>query len=144
MNQSARMSTRALPDANPSSIDREADLAKSFGEALFGARTRARLSQAALATKAGVAAGYMCDLENSRRPPPPRRTALRIASALHLASEQAEQLVALAEAERAASTLDAHLAPGVRKLLAEIRSAAPQLPREAVEDLRARLREVSM
>lgn len=93
---------------------------------------------------AKVASGYFSEIENGRRLAPPRATAMRIAGALKLPPEEVEQLVALAEAERAASTHDAHLAPGIRQLLAEIRSAAPQLPREAVEHLRARLREVSM
>ena len=117
---------------------------RCFGEAVFTRRTELGLSQAAVAGAAKVAAGYFSEIENGRRLAPPRATAMRIAGALRLCAEQAQQLVALAEAERAASTHDAHLAPGVRKLLAEIRSAAPQLPREAVEDLRARLREVSM
>lgn len=134
---------RALPLSNRSSSDRDAGLAKDFGEAVYCARTRAGLSQTALAIKAGIAAGYMCDLENGRRVAPPRATALRIAGALQLRPEQVQQLVALAEAERAGATHDAHLAPGVRQLLAEIRSAAPQLPPEAVEQLRTRLREVS-
>lgn len=117
---------------------------RSFGEAVFTHRTQLGLSQAAVAGAAKVAAGYFSEIENGRRVAPPRATAMRIAGALQLRPAQVQQLVALAEAERAASTHDAHLAPGVRQLLAEIRSAAPQLPREAVEHLRARLREVSM
>ncbi|MFG6464980.1 helix-turn-helix domain-containing protein [Roseateles sp. BYS87W] len=117
---------------------------RCFGEEVFTRRTELGLSQAVVASAAKVAAGYFSEIENGRRLAPPRTTAMRIAGALKLRDEQAQQLVALAEAERAASTHDAHLAPGVRKLLAEIRSAAPQLPREAVEHLRARLREVSM
>jgi len=116
----------------------------SFGEAVFTHRTQLGISQAAVAGAAKVAAGYFSEIENGRRVAPPRATAVRIATALQLRPEHVQQLVALAEAERAASTHDAHLAPGVRQLLAEIRSAAPQLPREAVEHLRARLREVSM
>lgn len=117
---------------------------RCFGEAVFTRRTELGLSQAVVAGAAKVAAGYFSEIENGRRLAPPRATAMRIAGALKLCAQQAQQLVALAEAERAASTHDAHLAPGVRKLLAEIRSAAPQLPVNAVEDLRARLREVSM
>lgn len=116
----------------------------SFGEAVFTHRTQLGISQAAVAGVAKVAAGYFSEIENGRRIAPPRATAMRIASALKLRPEQVQQLVAIAEAERAASTHDAHLAPDIRQLLAEIRSAAPQLPREAVEHLRARLREVSM
>lgn len=119
-------------------------LPRSFGEAVFTRRTRLGLSQAAVSCAARVASGYLSDIENGRRLAPPRATAMRIAGALQLGPEQVQQLVALAEAERAASTHDAHLAPGVRQLLAEIRSAAPQLHGEAVEHLRARLREVSM
>jgi transcriptional regulator with XRE-family HTH domain len=117
---------------------------RSFGEAVFTRRTQLGLSQAAVSCAAKVASGYFSEIENGRRLAPPRATAMRIACSLQLGPEQVQQLVALAEAERAASTHDAHLAPGVRQLLAEIRSAAPQLPREAVEHLRARLREVSM
>lgn len=117
---------------------------RPFGEAVFTRRTQLGLSQAAVSCAAKVASGYFSEIENGRRLAPPRATAMRIAGALKLPPEEVEQLVALAEAERAASTHDAHLAPGIRQLLAEIRSAAPQLPREAVEHLRARLREVSM
>ena len=119
-------------------------LPESFGEAVFTRRTRLGLSQAAVSRTARLTSGYFSEIENGRRLAPPRTTAMRIAGALRLCAEQAQQLVALAEAERAASTHDAHLAPGVRQLLAEIRSAAPLLPRGAVEHLRARLREVSM
>lgn len=119
-------------------------LPASFGEAVFTHRTRLGLSQAAVSCAAKVASGYFSEIENGRRLAPPRATAMRIAGALQLRPEQVQQLVALAEAERAASTHDAHLAPGIRQLLAEIRSAAPQLPREAVEHLRAWLREVCM
>lgn len=107
-------------------------------------RTELGHSQAAVASAAKVAAGYFSEIENGRRLAPPRATAMRIAVALKLCAEQAQQLVASAEAERAASTHDAHLSPGVQQLLAEIRAAAPQLPREAVEYLRVQLREVSM
>lgn len=127
----------------PSAAVGSGSLPASFGEAVFTYRTRLGLSQAAVACKAKVAAGYFSEIENCRRIAPPRATAIRIASALRLRTDQAQQLVALAEAERAASTHDAHLPPSVRQLLAEIRSAAPQLHREAVEHLRARLREVS-
>lgn len=111
---------------------------------VFTRRTRLGLSQAAVSCAAKVASGYFAEIENGRRLAPPHATAMRIAGELQLRAEQAQQLVALAEAVRAALTHDAHLAPGVLQLLTEIRSAAPQLPREAVEHLRARLREVSM
>ena len=119
-------------------------LPASFGEAVFALRTRLGLSQAAVSCAAKVASGYFSEIENGRRVAPPRATAMRIAIALQLRADQVHQLVALADAERAASTHDAHLAPDVRQLLAEIRTAAPELRREAVEYLRARVREVSM
>lgn len=116
----------------------------SFGEAVYAHRTRLGLSQASLSASAGISGGYLSEVENGKRKAPPYATALRLARALQLGAEQAGRLAAIAAAERAASTLDVHLTPSARQLLAEIRMAAPLLPQNVIESLRARVREVSM
>ena len=119
----------------------EPSRATSFGAAVLALRNRLGKSQAAVAAAARLAAGYYSDIENNRRPAPPRPTALRIAAALSLGPEQTACLVALADVERAAVLTDAHLAPEVRALLRAVRLAAPRLTPSAVSRMRQTLQE---
>jgi ribosome-binding protein aMBF1 (putative translation factor) len=132
----------------PGSALRDSDFstshATSFGEAVHKRRIELGLSQSAVSSAASVAAGYLSEIESGKRLAPRRAAALRIARALGFGSCEEQRLLALAEVERAASTHDAHLSPGVRKLLAEIRMTAPQMRPEAVECLRVLVREISM
>jgi transcriptional regulator with XRE-family HTH domain len=140
-----------MPKVTPSICpgpDQPADLsgfelsgATSFGTAVLALRNRLGKSQSAVATAARLAAGYYSDIENNRRPAPPRPTALRIAAALSLAPEQAACLAGLADVERAAVRTDAHLAPEVRALLRAVRLAAPRLTPAAVSRVRQALQE---
>jgi len=113
----------------------------SFGTALRAVRTGLGASQSSVAFVARLGSGYYSEIENNRRPAPPRPTALRIAAALRLPPELAERLAALADAERAAGRTDAHLAPEVRALLREVRLAAPRLTPAAVSRVRLALQE---
>ena len=115
-----------------------------FGAAVYDARTRVGLSQGALASAAALSAGYLSELENCKRLAPPRATALRIAKALGLAAEEAARLVEVAGSERAARLHESHLPPRVRDLIAAIRVAAPLLPAEFVDLLRAKVEEATM
>ncbi|WP_374580365.1 helix-turn-helix domain-containing protein [Pseudoduganella sp.] len=72
----------------------------SFGAELFRVRVSLGLSQATVAGKAGVTAGYYSSLENSRRPPPPIGTVLRIANSLGIGGHGLRLLCSRAEAER--------------------------------------------
>lgn len=119
----------------------ELSWATSFGTAVLALRSRLGKSQSAVAAAARLAAGYYSDIENNRRPAPPRPTALRIAAALSLGPEQAACLAALADVERAAVGTDAHLPPEVRALLRAVRLAAPRLTPAAVSRVRQALQE---
>ena len=117
---------------------------RTFGEAVFRHRIRLQLAQAAVAAAARMASSYYSQVENGKRAPPKRVTAMRIVQALRLPADEAAQLLALAESERAKVTTDAHLDEPVRLLLADIRAAAPRLCPREVEGLRERLREALM
>lgn len=105
---------------------------KTFGSKIFLLRKQTGRSQSSMAEKAGLSNGYLADIENGRRPAPPRQTVLRIASALELSPEQCDRLLAIAEAERHAELHDAHLPSAVRALLISLRVAAPMLDDETV------------
>lgn len=111
-----------------------------FGAVILEIRCRQGRSQSAVSAAARLSPGYYCDLENSKRIAPPTRTAARIAQAFHLTAGEAAQLVALAQAERAASN-DIDLEPAVRELIAAIRASTPRLRGEAIESMLATLLE---
>ena len=117
---------------------------ESFGEAIFRIRTTRGIAQSAIAARARLSAGYFSELENGKRLAPPAATAQRIAQALGGIASEAEQLVALADAERAAALHDSHLPPAVRDLVARIRAAAPNLTAECVASMHAALGEKCM
>lgn len=115
--------------------------ATSFGAAVLALRSRLGRSQSRVAVAARIAAGYYSDIENNRRPAPPRSTALRLAAALDLAPDEVECLAALADAERTAVRTDAHLPPDARALLRAIRLAAPRLTPAAISLIRRTVEE---
>lgn len=140
-----------MPRANPSTSTRPSQIddlvridvfqAPNFGATILALRSRLGRSQATVASAARLAAGYYSDIENDKRPAPPRSTVLRLAAALDLAPYKAECLAALADAERTAAQTDAHLPPDVRALLRAIRLAAPRLTPSAISLIRQTLRE---
>jgi transcriptional regulator with XRE-family HTH domain len=68
----------------------------SFGPLLRERRTRAGLSQAALARAVGVNSGYISRLEAGERAAPSQELVLAIGGALNLPPEQADHLLAAA------------------------------------------------
>lgn len=72
----------------------------SFGAELYRLRQCLGLTQAQVAGGAGLNRGYYSQLENSRAPPPPAKTLLRIATALKLEKIEQRELFSLAETER--------------------------------------------
>lgn len=71
-----------------------------FGAELYRLRHVRSLTQTQVANNAGLNRGYYSQLENSRAPPPPAKTLLKIALALDLANGEKQLLFGLAEAER--------------------------------------------
>ncbi len=116
----------------------------SFGAAMYVLRSRRKLGQAALAFAAGVSSSYYSELENSKRLPPPRQTALRIASAFGLTPLETQHFLAIAESERAAALHDAHLPMNVRQLIAAIRVSAATAPPDLFDRLHNFLQEEPM
>ncbi|WP_343583413.1 helix-turn-helix transcriptional regulator [Herbaspirillum sp.] len=81
-------------------VDRNEIGKAQFGGELYRLREIAHLRQSVVAKKSGVSRGYYSQLENSRKPPPPRRTVSRIADALALTQPQRCRLECLAAIER--------------------------------------------
>ena len=130
-----------LQGCNHTGIRREGE---SFGGAVYFHRLRLGLPQAAVAAGAGMSAGYFSELENSKRPPPPLRTVIRLASALRLDAIETQKLADLASAARSEVENDAHLPANVRNLVSTIRSVAPRLQADLVDALHAKIREACM
>jgi transcriptional regulator with XRE-family HTH domain len=117
---------------------------ESFGSQLFARRQRLALSQSDVARRAQISAGYYSELENSKRPAPPRSTALRIAAALELTELETEALASSAVEERWEGEHQTRLPLKVRQLVATIRSVAPLLPADFVDSLHAKIKEACM
>ena len=115
-----------------------------FGEQLYGYRTRYGMSQAALAARAGVSKSYLSEIENGRRLPPPRRTAVRLTRALALTRCEADRLVASAVVGRGTERPDAELPSDVRQLITDLRVYAFRLPVRFVVALRKSVKEIVM
>jgi transcriptional regulator with XRE-family HTH domain len=113
-----------------------------FGHQVQALRKSAHRSIAEIAAAAGIAHGYLSEVERCKRPAPTSTTAERIALALGLDGVTARGLVAVAEAERATRTADGRLPQNVQGLLHAIRLAAPRLSAEGIALLRARLEEI--
>lgn len=111
---------------------------------VFQRRLRLGLPQAAVAAAASLSTGYYSEIENGKRPPPPRDTADRIAKALGLENTQVATLVAIAVAERAALRQDAGLSSDVRGLIFTIWKAAPHLSSELIAKIRLAIEECHM
>lgn len=116
----------------------------SFGSLLYQYRVRLGLSQAKVASIAGLSASYYSEIENSKRPPPRERTAQRLASALSLNAREVEQLLVSAEAERSIFAHPGDLPQDVSLLLSSIRRNAARLSPELVSAMRATIEEAGM
>lgn len=117
------------------------DDTSSYSAELRTLRAQAAKSETEVATAAKLSTRYYVSLENGKHPPPPRRTAVRIARALGLTGRAAEAMVALAVIQRVHARDDEALPADVASLLCEIRTHAFKLPRRFVQALRVKLRE---
>lgn len=111
----------------------------SFGLTLHALRRRRNCHQSVIAAAASLSAGYYSDLENERRVAPPQKTTKRIALALRLATQETEQLLALAAADRAASFMKSNLSPRIRRLLIALLFTGPKLSNKTVDAIYAML-----
>lgn len=114
--------------------------AGDFGALLFECRSRLRWSQASAARAAGISAGYLSELENRKRTPPPAATVRRIAAALRLAPAESSALLDAAQAERGSMDSGVCVSPCVLDLLCDIVRASPRLNTEVVRQLQHTLR----
>lgn len=71
----------------------------TFGSELFCLRQRKGVTQADVASRAGVGRGYYSQLENSKRGPPSPKLLQRIAEALELDEEETRRLLSIAVAD---------------------------------------------
>lgn len=133
----------AHPSESPEALPRD-EWATLFGQLLYERRLALGLTQAALAVRAGMSVGYLSELENSKRLPPPRRTAVRLARAMELDRCASDRFIASAVLGRGSERPDAELPSEVRLLITELRVYAFQLPARFVSALHKRVREVVM
>jgi transcriptional regulator with XRE-family HTH domain len=115
---------------------------KTFGELMFIYRTSLGLSQRQVAQTAELSESYFSELENSKRIAPPYATAVRIAAALSLSSNDESNFVGVAASERAALLDDLHLPPQIRQLIALLRVAGTRVPPDVLNSISAQLQEV--
>lgn len=130
------------PEANSRQLDLATpDDEASFGAALYAYRIGASMTQAEVAAEARVSNSYYSGIENGKRLPPPRRTAVRLARAVGLSGRDADALVAKAVLQRGTDRRDEDLPPDVRLLICDLRTHAFAIPSRFVAGLRAKLRE---
>jgi transcriptional regulator with XRE-family HTH domain len=138
-------STESLQPQQPAAACATARLvsddAQSFGASLYAHRMAAGMTQADAALQARVSASYFSSIENGKRLPPPRQTALRIARALGLERDVAVQLVKTAQQERGTDRRDEDLPPEVQLLIRDLRVHAFAVPGRFVTALRTKLKE---
>lgn len=111
----------------------------NFGAVVYDLRVEQARSQLDVAQAAGLSMSYWSSIENGRRPPPRRKTALRMARALGLSPIQTLHFTALAEGERAASLHDALLPVAVRQIMSLIRLHAHRMTPQVLEGMRSEL-----
>lgn len=113
----------------------------AFGALLYARRQMAQMTQAEAASAAGLTVSYYSAIENGKRTPPPRRTALRLARAIGLQGREIDLLVAVGIRERGSDRRDEDLPPDVQLLIDDLRVHAFVVPRRFIVALRTRLRE---
>jgi transcriptional regulator with XRE-family HTH domain len=133
----------SLPPVESTS-ETASDDARSFGALLYACRIKAGMTQVDVASSARVSTSYFSAIENGKRPPPPRQTALRIVRALGLARDVRLQLVNAAQRERGADRRDEDLPPEVQLLIRDLRMHAFAVPCRFVNALRTKLKEAVM
>lgn len=114
----------------------------SFGHELYRLRSAIALNQVTVAKRAGLARGYYSQLENSRKGPPPAKTVKRIADALGLAEDAAENLKKIAAAERCAQGhLSAAIPQEIAQVIEQLMLGATVLPTRKIQRIIAILEE---
>jgi transcriptional regulator with XRE-family HTH domain len=116
----------------------------SFGAMVYQHRVRTNRSQLALAKAARLSAGYLSEIENGRRQPPPPHTVERLAAALQLQGVSAAELAVLAEAERMQASESRQLPHRLRVVLARLQRIGAHLPNEILDAIAAQIDEVPM
>lgn len=114
-----------------------------FGSELYRHRLSRTLSQAELAKLAAMSAGYLSELENSKRKPPTPRIVKRLSAALGLTAPEQQKLLRIATSERACAAAGA-LTPKLARLLQALHAAAPCLPEPTIDKLINTLEEARM
>lgn len=95
-----------------------------------------------IAAAAGISANYYGAIERGGLTPP-NSTLAKIIRALRLKSDEVDRLLKLAALNRGLQPQDAGLPDEVSGLIVDIRRAAFIMPTRFVQELRARIREVS-
>lgn len=113
----------------------------AFGALLYTRRQTAQLTQSQAASAAGLSVSYYSEIENGKRMPPPRRTAIRLARAIGLQGREIDLLVGVGIRERGSDRRDEDLPPDVQLLIDDLRVHAFAVPRRFIVELRTRLRE---
>jgi len=80
----------------------QSGIEESFGLHLFTLRERLGITQRAAALKCEVSRGYYSELENSKRPPPPKRRVMQLGAALGASPNELAFLCSVAQSERLA------------------------------------------
>jgi len=114
----------------------------SFGQELYRFREISGLKQSEAARKSGLTRGYYGELENSRRPPPPKRTIERIAHALELTVEQQHRLLRLAHIEREKENISLGKSEILDAVLTDLTFKADRLSTNHIQRIVAILEEV--
>ena len=114
---------------------------EDFGAKLFSHRNAVGLSQAELARRARISRSFLSEIENGRRPPPPKRTVDRLTLALALPDDQRDALCELAASGRPCrETLETTRA--VLALVADLSIFGHQLRARDVERVRRQIKEL--
>lgn len=113
----------------------------AFGALLYARRQTAQLTQSEAASAAGLSISYYSAIENGKRVPPPRRTAIRLARAIGLQGREIDLLVKVGIRERGSDRRDEDLPRDVQLLIDDLRVHAFVVPRRFIVALRTRLRE---
>jgi transcriptional regulator with XRE-family HTH domain len=114
----------------------------NFGSELFALRRLKGMTQADVASRAGLGRGYYSQLENSKKGPPSPRLLQQIADALELDGEQARRLLAVAVADRCATACESTTASTpIAMLVKSLVQAASHITTEKVARIEAILQE---
>jgi len=124
----------------------EPEVYSTFGAQLYARRIEKGLTQAIVAHRAGISAGYLSELENDRRQPPRPARTMRLAKALGLPEDAALALLRLATAQRDLAVRNepcrGQLPRQVIELMADVASIGPFLSHRQLNAVRAHLAEL--